>query len=283
MQLFGITEAQHYCSSFTPEGGDAERSFLDFARSNLGSVRLLREGTTLFQQYRSCHLRDAERSLFLAASHYRRCLDLLIPSSSPWSYVTMYYGSWFASKAILEMFGTAVLDKAIVDVRTNAPGSQELAVRKIGTGLSDEPTTYRGSHRQFWDLFYRSVTTVRPLVPSHLSFCLAPVSGNPTWQIDHRNEINYDSFKAIEGIAQFGGAFVPASFPSSLPGFLATQYAILAGLVEVAFLFARQLSLTTDALSLLDRATTRKSLVKSWIYAQKTPRVVSRTKRSIIT
>ena len=91
MRLFGMLEANYYVSSFNSLTGNAEKSINDFQKNDLGARNLIiKECTPTFQQYRDCSLRDVERSLFFAVSHYRRSLDLMIPSSSPWLYVTLY-------------------------------------------------------------------------------------------------------------------------------------------------------------------------------------------------
>ena len=81
MRLFGIAEAHHYCSNFNRSSGDAEKSIEDYRKNCLGTrKRTLVEGTPLFNQYRDCSLREVERSLFFAASNYRRSLEQMISS-----------------------------------------------------------------------------------------------------------------------------------------------------------------------------------------------------------
>ena len=101
MRLFSVSGARHFCGSFQPIPGAAAQSFTEFHRKYLATPQLITEGQPLFDEYRSSALRDVERSIFLAASHYRRALDLMIPSSSHWAHVTLYYGAWFAARALL--------------------------------------------------------------------------------------------------------------------------------------------------------------------------------------
>jgi len=282
MRLFGLTEAGHYCASFTPEIGDAEGSLDQFRRKYLPSVMMIKEGTQAFNEYRACALRDVERSLFFSASLYRRCLDSLIASASPWAQVTMYYGCWHSARAILGMFGCAVFDRFVVDVKRSHPTAQELSVRRIGTGAGEEPTTYSGPHRRFWDIFYRAVNILRPLAGPALSFALLPVAGDPAWQIDRRNEINYDTHKALDTAVSFDRAFSAAGFPSSLPGSLGTQYGLFESLLEITFTFAAQLSLRTDGLALLSPSTTRSELISKLVYSPRPPSLISKTKKRIL-
>jgi len=282
MKLFGFAEAAYYCSSFTAEPGDAEGSLDSFIRNNLGSQRIIREGSPLFVAYRSCALRESERLLFLAISQYRRCLDLLIPSSSPWSHVTMYYGCFFAAKSILGMFGSVIFNNFVVDVHRSSPSSQELVKRRIGNRVGDVQTTYTGSHKRFWDIFYRAVSPIRPFVVPSVSFAFSPISNNPTWLIDRRNEINYDAYEALHHADIFSTQFSAKSFPASLPGMLGTQYALLESFIEIASTFARQLSLRTDALKSFSSSGSISSIVRDSIFYQKIPSLVSKSKKVTI-
>src|SRR5205809_7246035 len=108
MHVFGIAEAQHFCSSFTTRTGASQGSLEVLVRTLPRQTRTLTEGTPIFDDYRACLLRDVDRFLFLSASHYCRFHDLLISSAAPWSFVTAYYGTWFAAQAILGMFGCRV-------------------------------------------------------------------------------------------------------------------------------------------------------------------------------
>ena len=92
MNLFLISEANHFCSQFSGTSGISENSLSEFYRLNLENrVSLLNEGTPLFNEYRDCSLRDVERNLFFSVSNYRRSLDLMVPSSSHWAHITSYY------------------------------------------------------------------------------------------------------------------------------------------------------------------------------------------------
>ena len=159
MRIFGTTEAQHFVSAFGWSTGPSEGDINDFRANGIGArTRRIREGTPLFQEYRDCSLRNVERYLFLAASHYRRALDLMVVSSSPWAHVTLYYGHWNAAHALLGMFGCTVFKrKWVMDVHRGTPGQQVLRYRQIGTGAGQQSTRGSGSHEIFWDLFYRAV------------------------------------------------------------------------------------------------------------------------------
>ena len=228
MRTFGFPQAQHYCSG----GGSTPSHDFRQLSSTLTAGTLITEGTPQFAEYRDSALQDAERLLFFGVSHYRRALDLMIPSSAPWAEITCYYGAFFAASAILHMFGCAVLFKAIVEVDKSSLGSQQLAVRdKSRQGLSRG-----GSHQKFWQLFYRAAKPLIPLVEPGLRFALVPI-GSATTLIDQRNAVNYDSAHALNSASQFMAAFDPDLFPTSLPASLGTQYQVTEALLEIGFSF----------------------------------------------
>lgn len=280
MRLFGISEAEYYCSSFQNLQGLAEGSLLDYQRNKI-RIRnhTIPEGSAVFDEFRSCSLREVDRCLFLAASHYRRFLDLLIPSATHWASVTLYYGSWYASRALLGMFGCNIFTDIVIDVLSSTPGNQELRVRAV---RQNQLSTYRGSHERYWDLFYQAVRQMIHMVPANLSIALSPINGDPKWHIAHRNKVNYDTFKGLELARDFQSGFHKNSFPSSLPGILATQYAINEALLELSFVYAKQFRLSTDALNILSSSSTLKQQVKSKIYHQKPPALIKKTRKAII-
>jgi hypothetical protein len=284
MRIFGINEAAYYCSSFAPQTGLAEKSPREFLKNRLsGANRTLQEGSSIFKEYNACSLRDVERCLLLSASHYRRCLDLLTASAAPWAQVTAYYGSFYAAKALLGMFGVSIIKNKVVDVSQSKPGKQALRMRNIGSGPGRQSSTYTGTHRQFWDLFYTATPTLKTQVPTRLAFGLAPVSSNPIWQIEERNKINYQTDLAINLAIEFNKVFSVNSFPTSLPGSLVTQYRIMEALVEIAFIFSRKFSLKTDALNNLSTAADLRDKVRELIYHTYAPALVRKTKKTGIT
>ena len=100
MIIFSEPQARYYCSGFSSTVGDSEGSMKEFYSKNIknSSQKRISEGTPLFNELRDCNLRDVERNLFFAASNYRRSLDLMIESSSPWCLVTIYYANFFSVK-----------------------------------------------------------------------------------------------------------------------------------------------------------------------------------------
>ena len=258
----------------------------DFRRNHLSVGHNIVEGTSLFQEYKDCSLREIERSLFFAASHYRRSLDLMISSSSPWAHTTLYYGSWYASHALLGMFGCTVFDgKFIIDVNRSLPGRQELQLRRVGNGsrVGQEITTYSGSHRVFWDLYYNSVQNLIPVVDTTFAAILSPIMGDPVWQIENRNDVNYDTSTGLDLAGNFDLSFSQTNFPNCLSGRLATQYQILETLLELVFSLATDYGLHTDALDSLNQPEPLRDKVSHLIFSQKPPALVRKSKKSLIT
>lgn len=249
MRIFTLAEAGHYCQRYYPRGGDAELEVETFRKRRIPKPRQLREGEAIFEEFRCSSLQEAERCLFLAASQYRRSLDLMLASSAPWAHVTLYYGAWYCAHAISSMVGLTVLGGWIVDVESGTPGKQVLRVRRIGRGQGEESSTYKGSHQRFWDLFYRAMAPLSLRVqPSH-SVGLTPVANDITWQISQRNEINYNTSSALKVVVDFDRSFNRENFPSCLPGPLGTQYRLLEALLGLSMSLAARVGLATDALA----------------------------------
>ena len=262
--------------------GDAEQSPEDYRGAHLAARRSIAEGTRLFDEYRACALRDAERSLFLSASHYRRGLDLMIPSSSHWAQVTFYYGAWFAARALLGMFGCGVLGSYVIDVNRTAPGGQELAIQKKGKGQSGYHVTQPGTHRQFWEIFYRAAPSIRQFVDDDLSPALTPVSNNDIWLIEERNKVNYKTTESIRSGSAMGTSFSVDAFPQSLPGALNTQYRVCEGILAASCAFATQFGLATDALDALGPPASFQQRVLDLVYSPAVPDLVGSTKKQAI-
>ena len=279
MRLFSRAGARHYCTSFQPRPGIAEQSPDEFRDARLQSQHTVTEGTSLFDEYRACALRDAERSLFLASSHYRRSLDLMMVSSSHWAQVTLYYGAFYAARSLLGMFGCAVLHRHVVHVSRSRPGSQELSVERIGTGRGRYYVTENGSHRQFWEIFYLTVKPVIRLVDVKFAAALSPVSSSNTWLIEQRNNVNYKTKFSLDLAESFGRTFNEDDFPDSLPGALQTQFKVSEGLLAASCSLAKRFGLGTDALRFLGSATSFADLVRDSIYEPGLPNLVDEARR----
>ena len=282
MRVFSILGAEHYCNQFQAIQTVARDSVEDLNRRQANNLRMIDEGSPLFDEYRACALRDSERALFLAASHYRRAIDLMVPSSIHWAHVTLYYGAWFAAHALLGMFGCHVLSRHIVEVERSSPGNQRLRRIPIGDRPNQFPLTRKGSHQRFWEAFYATTPHIIRFADAQYAQFLVPVSNNQMWLIDERNRVNYNSIESIGRRDSFVASFSAGSFPGSLPGQLNTQYAVCEGLIFVCHSFASQLQLATDALNSLGLQTSFQQRVKQHVYDPNTPNLVGQTTGQLV-
>ena len=279
MKIFDIPEARHYCRAFVATGGPSEGSLKKYLQGSLKGVSSLQEGTTAFDEYRGCALRNVDRCLFLAASNYRRAFDLMLPSASSWAHVTLYYGCFYAASALLGMFGTWIFnDRVVVEVNIGSPGNQQLLIDRAAKSRS----THNGSHRRFWDLFYTACNPLVHWVDPAYRFAIEPIGGSVIWQIETRNLVNYDTFAAYELMRDFQSGFKPRTFPSSLPGSLSTQFRVLEALMFIAFGFVRDFKLRTDALQNLTPIGNRKTKMRSLILNCALPALHKKSKRRLV-
>jgi hypothetical protein len=180
------------------------------------------------------------------------------------------------------MFGCTVFHRWVVDVKRDSPGQQELRLRGIGNRRGQIPSAGRGSHQKFWDLYYKAVKPLTPMVDPHHAAILSPISGDPIWQIQRRNDINYHTNNGFRLAQDFGARFSQHGFPGSLPGILATQYGILEDLLELVFSFATGFGLTTDALDGLGSSGGLRHKVKELVYQDRPPGLVRKTRKQAI-
>src|SRR5262249_44800235 len=105
MQLFDITEAQHFCAPLAAPLAGVGQSLSALHRSLSPRHVVLHEGTVEFQAHQVSLMHAVERWILFGVADYRRALDMFIPSNAPWAHVTLYYASFFGANAILGMFG----------------------------------------------------------------------------------------------------------------------------------------------------------------------------------
>jgi hypothetical protein len=238
--------------------------------------RSLQEGTSNFDLFRELSLREVERLLLLSASHYRRAHDLMNDVSVGWAFVTLYYGAFFAASALLGMCGAwklATPGKVIEPTKTS-PGQQKFEIVKL-------TSTYRGSHQQFWDFYYSNAVHLRPWIKAKHIFSILPISGDVVWPITNRNDLNYDSFAAVNLSRIVKGSFKSKTFPTCLPGVLTTQFRFLENILSLAGTYAQRIGIETDAVSSLSTNPTRVSRIRALVVDTPTPRLGNKIKRRI--
>lgn len=234
-----------------------------FATTVLYGKAAISEGTPLYQSYRDTLLREADRSLFLAISCFRRAHDIMIPSSSFWAHVTLYYSSFLAARSVLSMLGCWFENSSLVlEVQHDNPGSQVFAIRR-------KYKAPRGSHKGFWTAYYNSMARQVSWINPVLAVAASPIQGNLTWQIEARNRINYKPQDAMELVEEFERYFDPTRFPASLRGDTATQYQVTKATVLLAADLAKRLSLKTDVFTSLGNS--RQLCINDLIYGKSLP------------
>ena len=238
MQLFDFTEAEHFCRPLPTYIPGACQS-LDAFHRNLSAKRL-REPSLDFEVHRVSLLNAVERWLLFGAAHYRRALDMFIPSNAPWAHVTLYYSSFFGANAILGMFGVWIHLTRWVDVESGIPNHQILRIN----GKPKGPNGYGGSHQRFWDYFYEGCSAISPWVPNEFLSAIAPVNSDRIWQINSRNEVNYDTFMAFDAALSLETNFNSKRL-RSYGGSLGQQLAITEAMLQLARYFANTFKISS--------------------------------------
>jgi hypothetical protein len=231
MRLFDITEARHFCTAIPVYRPGVGQSLVSFHNA-LRATRIS-EGTIYFDAHRVSILNAVERWILFGIADYRRALEMLIPSNAPWAHVTLYYSSFFAANAILGMFGAWIDLERVIDVERGAPNSQVLRIsRQVRS-----PSGFRGSHKVFWDFFYEGCAIFAPWVPTSFQSVIAPVNNDRAWQINARNNVNYDTFVAFDAAKLFNNSFNPKRL-RSVGGSLGQQLEVTEGMLGLAVYFA---------------------------------------------
>jgi hypothetical protein len=272
MRLLNPTQAIHFCEALlTPPAPGQVQSLKNF-HDGLGKTQRLDEGTASYEIHRVNILTAVERWLLFGVAHYRRALDMCIPSAAPWMHVTLYYSAFFAANALLGMFGGWVGHKVVVDVDDPTPHTQKLRIqRKISPG----PTGSTGSHQRFWDYFYQGGLTIRPWAPGPLQAALDPVSGSREWLIEARNAVNYDTIETHAVALRFHKTFNSAKL-ASLTGPLRQQCDTTELMLKLAFHFAGKFKIHTFGIADLGVAGTRGRIIRT-VVSKKVPAMVQQS------
>jgi hypothetical protein len=152
---------------------------------------------------------------------------------------------WFAAQSVVGMFGCWVggprqREKIVIDVKTQTPGAQEFQVRK------NYPSNEIGSHQFFWDAYYRAMSNVIIWTDPALTLAVSPIGNDPTWAIDHRNQINYRTANAFGLMSDYLAHFDVTQFPASLHSDVGTQFRLARIFLIFCAQKATEFGLTTD-------------------------------------
>jgi len=235
-----IQGAKYFCGQFSGSTATAT-AIRDCFITVLSKRKSFKEGEQAFVEYKDSLLREADRCFFLAVTCFRRALDLFSSASVFWAHVSLYYSSWFAAHSALGMFGCWVHgDGKVVQVKNDSPGLQEFSVTK------NYPIQHSGSHQFFWDAYYNAMNAFVLWTDPALQLAVKPISSSPTWLIDKRNQINYQTILAFKLMDDYQASFDPANFPSSLHGDVATQFQLARAMLLFCAERAREFGLKTD-------------------------------------
>jgi len=241
MRLFDLVEAQHFCTPISAYKPGLGQSLVAFHRGRPRSSPLS-EGSADFEIHRTSLLNFVERWILFGVANYRRALDMFVASNAPWAQVTLYYSSFYAANAILGMFGVWISQEFLVDVSNGKANGQVLHVsRNIKS-----PTGVKGSHRVFWDFFYEGHTIISPWMPTKLKEATEAVSGDRTWQINARNNVNYDMAGAYDSAVQFSRSFDVRHW-RDIPGPLGQQLDVSEAMLRLALYFVGELKVRSFA------------------------------------
>ena len=273
MALFSPAEGQHFFTATPQTPLPPDCSFRDWVNQlPIGQIGI---GNPNYDLLRAHSQREVERLLVLAASHYRRAHDLLSPISSPWAFVTLYYGSFFAASALLGSLGAWKLKghKSLEPMHTSPPNQRFVVQRVV--------STFSGSHERFWEFYFAHAINLVPSATPLERFGLTAISSDITWLTSRRNDFNYDSYAACELAALHKGHFVSTSFPTSLPGALNSQFRFLVSVLTIANRVAKAVGINSDATSSLSLATTRSKRVQELVVSARPPGLASQVIRKV--
>jgi hypothetical protein len=253
--IFTIDEAKYFCQHSDYTHGNPQESINSYCKRALKSSNLV-EGSAEFNEFRSNLLRYVERCLFLSTSNYYSTHRLLVAGHANWAHVTSYYSAFYSARALLGIFGV-YLDApyVLIDVEIGETGVQKMRIRKNNIAkdyLTSLTGGSRGSHNIFWETFYRVISPLHAYITDPvLRMALSPISGRNTWQIETRNDINYDVLKAVNLISDFDRGFKRKSFPLTIPGVLNTQFKLTETILLLTIKYAKDFNLNSDALHIL--------------------------------
>jgi hypothetical protein len=270
MKLFDALQARHFCAPLARVVAGQGQSLKRLHAGMSPRTVRLREGEASFETHRVSLLNSVERWLLFGVAHYRRAMDMFIPSCAPWAHVTLYYASFFGANAILGLFGGWVAGGrlGVVDVEHGVQGQQVLRIRRPPRGRLVGPTGYEGSHRVFWDFFYEGCLQLTGWVPPSLLPVLSPVNNVRAWQSDARNEVNYDTFHAHEAALGLHKTFKAKKLRASLTGPLRQQLEVTESMLKLAVHYAGDFGVHSWALDRFGIPGTRAQVIRKLVSAQ---------------
>ncbi len=268
MNLFSFSAAQYFCKSFAGSPGISMHGTDNFVNTFPKTLKVVTESTSEYSELRDALLRDTDRRLFLSLGAYRRAIQSTNSGSAYWSCVSLYYTSYFCAQAILGMFGCWVsgFGRPWIESVGNTPGTLALQVT-----FSRYPSKLNGSHKLFWDAYYKGIPPLIPFIDQKYSNALQPINSQVTWAIDTRNKINYQPIEAMSLRELFDCQYDPANIPSCFPADLGTLCTVAEAFLGLSRELACSLGLATDSFS--GFAATRKAATLACVINEARPEI----------
>lgn len=222
MRLLTPSGGRYFCQTFRATTNKNQSNTATFIKNGKGGV--YSEGSAAYCALQDALLRDTERSAFLATVCLVRGLASLRAASGFWTIVCLYYSIFHSAKAISGLHG-AWFEHANLWVSAEGRNTGQISLR---VNKSKHPslsgTNIRGTHKQFWEVFYSSTASLRPYLQARDSFAIEPVHSSNSWLIDQRNKYNYNPSHAFfltgEFISRYDRNDVPRCFPGTIKVFL---------------------------------------------------------------
>lgn len=261
MTPFTAEGAAHFCQGF--QAVSPLRELRLVYDTLLQGVKNFAEPGHVYEAYRDALLRESDAYYFLAVSSFRRALDLFLPSAIFWVHVSLYYSCWYAAHSILGLYGCwirGISNKrgVVVEVANPLPNNQRFTVDRNHAWSGQG-----GSHQFFWETYYSAMAHLQYATDPALILAVSPIGNNPTWPIDLRNRINYQSKEAMQLVNDYLPSVDPAAFPGNLVGDLATQLALTRTLLLFRAQKGTEFQLHTDSFA---AHPTRAEAVRELIY-----------------
>jgi len=272
MSFFSEQEAKYFCSGIVSPGNLSNLSFRDYCKAKFNSTKVISEGNIDFNEYRLNFLSEVERNLFLSATNFVSAHRLLISGFASWAHVTLYYSSFYSARALLGMFGNYIGNQTFVAVNSGNIRNQKFDVKIGGSAFKKHLTSIGvqltpGSHKILWGVFYVFSPRLTSYVQPDLQWVLQPIGPDPYWQTENRNNVNYETFNAVDLIKNFEISANIKKDRSKLPHPLKTQFDISDALIRLNFKFAKDFNFKTPALDNLPGKDDRASKLKRYVFS----------------
>ncbi|MBS1767661.1 MAG: hypothetical protein JST05_09705 [Acidobacteria bacterium] len=231
--------------------------------SNLHPSKEIVETDPKFLEFRQQLLQEADRLIFLAIDNYARGMEALRASSSTWSFVSFYYASMYAAKAILALHGCWFQGNGSwLQAENLNQGSQSFKYYNTRPNMYTRihSVSASGSHQIFWSAYYAAAGRLAIYYEPQHTKAVRPNAGDEHWQIRVRNDLNYHPISAFRLIDDFSRRFAASPTPMNLPSELATIIEMVEAMLDLLkfnvsdFNFGTQIYIPSSFFGVRDRS-----------------------------